>query len=119
MNQCVTCAYCKYFQYDCRVIMGDGEVSLGPCTLNETGHGDMTLSTNQRCNDYAYNEPVYKVGDVLAGKDNVITIHKIQMDYAPKIYRVRTNFDSEWSASAERLKELGYKMIWSKDIVRW
>lgn len=115
------CAYCKYFKYDCRISIKnkvDNEVSLGYCTRDNTDRCDMTLGNRKACNYYAYNEPVYKVGDVLSGKDNVIAIKAIQHEYAPNIYRVRTNFGSEWSASAERLKELGYKLVWSKDIVR-
>ena len=109
------CMHCKYFKYECRISILNkvhNEISLGHCTKADEVMGNMTLSISEACDYFDLEEVVYERGDVLANGLNVITIIGIQRDYAPNIYRVRSNYQSEWSADKEWFKEKGYKLIW-------
>ena len=108
------CMYCKHFCFECLVQIKNkmpDDVALGHCTLDGTGHGDMTLGISSACDCFEYNELKYERGDVFANRENVITICAIQREYNPNIYRVRSNFGSEWSASEKWLDD-NYRLAW-------
>jgi len=112
------CMYCKHFCFKCLVQIKNkmpDDVALGHCTLDGTGHGDMTLGISSACDCFEYNEAKYERGDVFVSREKVIAICAIQCEYNPNIYRVRSNFGSEWSVSEKCLDE-NYRLAWRNGI---
>lgn len=107
------CEYCKHFQYVCKIQIlnkAPNEIALGFCMMNERKYGNQTLSINNACDDYEYNQPKYNRGDVFVGNNEVITITEIQHQYNPLIYRVTNNYCSTCSRS-EKMIDKEYKQI--------
>ena len=101
----MNCCCCKHYKYKEKVQRGLHETPIGECTRAD-GPGNLTFAYTKDCPEFALREHKFNRGDVFIerepnavnGNHNVVMIVDIQYEYAPNIYRVRSNFDSEWSA---------------------
>ena len=111
MVQMVQCKYCLHYKYLKRIecCRSHGEIQLGRCTLSEreTGreYGCMTEAESMGCPEFMKAEWKYSKGDVFIRGDRVIAVVRIQEEYAPSAYRVRDNWQSEYSLSEKDLDE--------------
>lgn len=113
------CKYCKYYEYK-HTVNGrlDGNalydvIHIGECELTDTEtNGNLVIAENEGCGYFIRREPKYNIGDVFKNDKGVVAICNIQLEYAPRIYRVRSNRQSEWSMSEGEL--IGCKQIWAE-----
>ena len=111
------CRYCRFYEYDRRIeaCHSHGEVQIGRCLKNERACGNLTLSNWQGCEEWERRDPKYEKGQVFVGEQTwyvnseervekrALCIITIRPEYAPNIYRVRDNRQSEYSMSEEDL----------------
>ena len=111
------CKYCKYYEYDRRIecCHGHGEIQIGKCLREERTYGNLTMGNIQGCEVFERREQKYEKGMVFVGfqsrcmngkcrtEKRAVCIISVQPEYAPAIYRVRDNWQSEYSMAEEDL----------------
>jgi hypothetical protein len=108
----MNCCCCKHYRYKEKVQRGLHETPIGECTRLE-GPGNLTFAYTKDCPEFTIREHKFNRGDVFIRQEPhavtrnhcVVMIVDIQYEYAPAIYRVRSNYNGEWSETEAKLIE--------------
>ena len=136
---CCVCMYCKYYEYDSELTKvywqltqdeKENTPKIGRCTFGNKICGNAVLSDGSRsdgaqgCNAFSHrgcrDELPFKKYDTFIhkrdGKESFVCwVDQIQYEYAPRMYRIKTESGGGWSEDAETLSNPDkYVKLWEE-----
>ena len=137
---CCACMYCKYYEYDSELTKVYWQLTqnekedapkIGRCTFGNKTCGNAVLSDGNRsdgvqgCNAFSHrgcrDELPFKKYDTFIYKRDgsghcVCWVDQIQYEYAPRMYRIKTEGGGGWSEDAETLSNPDrYVKLWEQE----